>query len=174
MKIKIFITTVLSVSMCGVLFAQNPKLPEKVQNVTVKDLDGKATQIPQFGEKNLLIFYIDPDKHKQNEAFTYELEANGRAAGENIMGLGIINLKDAPMVPNALARSLAKKRTEKNGATVLADETGAVRDSWKLGDCNNMFVLLVVSKEGELVYCKKGELSNADKEEFYEFIQAYR
>lgn len=154
--------------------AQNPKLPKKVRNVEILNLDGKPSMLPYFGEKNLLIFYIDPDRHRQNEAFTEELEANQKAKGDNIYGFGVINLADAPMVPNKLARSMAQKRTEKNGATVLADQTGALRDAWGLGDCNNMFVLLVVNKQGELVYCHKGELSRSDINQFYDFIQAYK
>lgn len=158
----------------GATFAQQPKMPKKVKNVTVLDLDGKEARLPHFGEKNLMIFYIDPDKHKQNEAFTVEMEQNHKAEGDNLYGFGIMNLADAPMVPNKIARSMAQKRTENNGATVLADQDHVLRDAWGLGDCNNMFVLLVVSKDGELVYCHKGELSRAEIDAFYKFIEPYK
>ena len=46
--------------------------------------------------------------------------------------------------------------------------------AWALGDCNNQFVLMIVSKEGELVFLRKGELSDADKEAFYETIEKYK
>ena len=85
-----------------------------------------------------------------------------------------MNLKDAPMVPNGLARKMAAKRTEKNGATVLADEDRILSTQWQLGDCNNQFVLMIVSKDGELVFVRKGELTDADKEEFYKVVQNYR
>lgn len=148
-------------------------LPHKVSNLELVDLQNEATTIPHFGEKNLLIFYIDPDKHKQNEDFTYEIEENHLASGPNIEGFGIINLKDTKF-PKGIVRTMARKRTEKNGATVIADPDCVVAKEWGLGDCNNMFVLLVVSKQGELVFCKKGELSAADKAEFYEVIKNYR
>ena len=138
---------------------QAQELPRKVQNVEVLDLDGKPAKLPYFGEKNLMIFYVDPDRHKQNEDFTIELEQN---------------LKDAPMVPNGMARNMAKKRTAKNGATVLADQNRILSTAWALGDCNNQFVLMIVSKEGELVFLRKGELSDADKEAFYETIEKYK
>ena len=174
MKVKVLIAVCIA-SLCATYaFAQNPKLPKKVSNVKLLDLDGKPVSLPHFGDKNLMIFYIDPDKHKQNEAFTEEMEANHKAEGPNLYGFGIMNLADAPFVPNKMARSMAQKRTEKNGATVLADQEGVLKESWGLGDCNNMFVLLVVSKDGELVYCKKGELSRADIDEFYKFIEAYK
>ena len=69
---------------------------------------------------------------------------------------------------------MAKKRTEKNGATVLADQERTLSSAWGLGDCNNQFVLMIVSKEGELVFLRKGVLSEADKEAFYETIDKYR
>ncbi len=90
---------------------QAQELPRKVQNVEVLDLDGKPAKLPYFGEKNLMIFYVDPDRHKQNEDFTIELEQNHRAESDNIHGFGVMNLKDAPMVPNGMARNMAKKRT---------------------------------------------------------------
>lgn len=150
------------------------ELPRKVKNVEVLDLDGNPTRLPHFGEKNLMIFYVDPDHHKQNNDFTEELERNHRAEGENLYGFGVMNLKDAPMVPNGMARSMAKKRTESNGATVLADQNRVLSTAWGLGDCNNQFVLMLVSKEGELVFLRKGPLSPQDIEAFYEVVDNYR
>ncbi|MFI3269368.1 MAG: hypothetical protein SNG14_01735 [Rikenellaceae bacterium] len=142
----------------------------KVENVVVKNLEGNAAKIPHWGEKNLMIFYIDPDRAGQNQEFTYELERSKRAEGENLVGMGIMNLKDAPFIPNGLARRMALKRTEKNGATVLSDEGNILSNEWKLGNCNNMFVVLMINRAGEIVFIKKGELSETDKEEFYEVI----
>ena len=121
-----------------------------------------------------MIFYVDPDRHKQNEDFTIELEQNHRAESDNIYGFGVMNLKDAPMVPNGMARNMAKKRTAKNGATVLADQDRILSTAWALGDCNNQFVLMIVSKEGELVFLRKGVLSEADKQAFYATIDKYK
>lgn len=80
-----------------------------------------------------MIFYVDPDRHKQNNDFTLELERTHRAESENIYGFGIMNLKDAPMVPNGMARNMAKKRTEKNGALVLADQERVLSTTWGAG-----------------------------------------
>ena len=150
------------------------ELPRKVNNVEVLDLDGNPAKLPHWGEKNLMIFYVDPDRHKQNEDFTVELEKNHRAESDNIHGFGVMNLKDAPMVPNSMARSMARKRTATNGATVLADQTRALSTAWNLGDCNNKFVLMFVTREGELVFLRKGVLSDADKEAFYEVLENYK
>ena len=148
-------------------------LPHKVENITLKDLNNKPMQLPFFGEKNIIFFYIDPDKHNQNEALTYEMERRHTGTGPNIEGFGILNLKDT-MLPNALIRTMARKRTEKNKAIVLTDDNRDLARAWGLGDCNNCFALIVVTKEGELIYCKKGELTQQEQDDFFEFIEAYR
>ena len=156
-------------------YAQELQLPHKVDNVELEDLYGEKVTLPMWGEKNLLIFYIDPDKHKQNYQFTVDLEENHAASGDNIYGFGIVNLKDSWYpVPNSTIRSMARKRTEKNGATVLADQERTLSTAWGLGDCNNKFVLMFVNKEGELVFLRKGVLSEQDKADFYETIEKYK
>lgn len=155
-------------------FAAEAQTPKKVNNVTLENLAGEQVTLPMWGEKNLLIFYVDPDKPKQNEEFTLEMEEKHLASGENIYGFGIMNLKDAPMVPNGLACKLANNRTKKSGATVLADKDRILSKAWGLGDCNNFFVMLLVSKQGELVYMHKGEFTEEEKQEFYRTIQPYR
>ena len=172
MKMKVAMMLAAFVLTASTTAAQG--LPRKVSNVEVIDLNGKPAKLPHWGQKNLMIFYVDPDRHKQNAEFTEELEQNHRAASPNIYGFGVMNLKDAPMVPNGMARSMAKKRTEKNGALVLADEERALSTAWGLGDCNNQFVLMIVSKEGELVFLRKGLLSEQDKADFYKIIEKYK
>lgn len=150
-------------------------IPHKVENIVMEDLNGDDKKMPFWGEKHLLIFYVDPDKAKQNEDFTYEIEYNHAASGDNIEGFGIINLKDSWYpIPNSAVRAIAKKRTEKNGALILTDPDRRLAKAWGLGDCNNKFVLLLISREGELVFCRKGEFTEQDKADFYEIIKKYR
>lgn len=149
------------------------ELPHKIENVTLDDAHGESAMLPFWGEKNLLIFYVDPDRHSQNHEFTVDMEENHLAAGENIYGLGVLNLKDT-WLPNGVVRSIARKRTEKNGAMIMADTDRILAREWGLGDCDNKFVLLLISKDGELVFCRKGEFTEQDKKEFLEVIQPYR
>lgn len=172
MKTKVIMMLAALIFSASITTAQD--LPRKVKNVEVLNLDGNPVKLPYFGEKTLMIFYVDPDRHKQNEDFTEELEQSHRTSSPNVFGFGIMNLKDAPMIPNGMARSMAKKRTESNGGLVLADESNALSIGWGLGDCNNQFVLILVSKEGELVFLHKGPLSNQDKAAFYKTIEKYK
>lgn len=169
--------------LCALLFAvvanaqetntDMKPLPHKVENLELRDLRNKPTMLPYYGEKNALIFYVDPDKHRQNHEFIVEMEENKRAAGPNIEGFGIINLKNT-IFPNSIVRALARKRTEKNHATIISDPDCIVAKEWGLGDCNNYFIIMIVTKEGELVYCKKGEFSKEEQDEFYRIVDKYR
>lgn len=112
----------LAASMLFSFSAEAQSLPRRVRNVEVQDLDAEKARLPWWGEKNLLIFYVDPDVPKQNDAFISEIERTKRLAGPNIEGFGIINLKDSWYpVPNSVIRQLAASRTAKNGATILCD-----------------------------------------------------
>ena len=140
-------------------------LPRPVRNVEVQDLDAKKARLPYWGQKNLLIFYVDPEVPKQNHDFITYLEETGRVAGPNIVGFGIVNLKDA-VYPNSLVRQIADARTAKNGATILCDPDHWISSAWRLGDCNNCFVIMLVNKQGQLVFMHKGEMTKADQERF--------
>ena len=109
MKLKLWLLLLPLLGMSVAVSAQS-SLPRKVSDVTLLDLNGDPTQLPYWGEKNLMIFYIDPDHHKQNEDFTTDMEENHRVEGENLFGFGVMNLKDAPMIPNGMARNMARKR----------------------------------------------------------------
>ena len=101
MKLKLWLLLLPLLGMSVAVSAQS-SLPRKVSDVTLLDLNGDPTQLPYWGEKNLMIFYIDPDHHKQNEDFTTDMEENHRVEGENLFGFGVMNLKDAPMIPNGM------------------------------------------------------------------------
>ena len=155
------------------LTAEAQSLPRKVRNVEVQDLDAKKARLPWWGEKNLLIFYVDPEVPKQNHDFITYIEETGRVQGPNIEGFGIVNLKDA-IYPNDVVRKIADARTAKNGATILCDPDHYISSAWRLGDCNNMFVIMLVNKAGELVFVHKGEMNVAAQQKFIEAADTLR
>lgn len=171
MKRKIaMLLAALTFTVCAVS-AQDA--PRKVENLPLIDMEKNPTLLPFFGEKNLMIFYVDPDARTQNEEFTEELEETHRADSPEIFGFGIINAKDTA-IPNSLIRLFARKRTAKNKALVLLDDDRRLSTQWKLGDCNDKFVLLFVNKAGELVFMRKGELSKKDQQEFLKVIDQHK
>ena len=171
MKIKLFMLLAALLFAGAAASAQN--LPRKVEDVTLTDLQKNPVTLPYYGQKNLMIFYLDSEARNQNEAFTYEIEEKHLSDTPNIFGFGIINAKDS-FWSAGLLRTGARSRTKNNGGTVLIDENRVLADTWDLGDCNNQFVLLFVNKAGELVFMRKGELSAADKAEFYRVLEQYQ
>ena len=102
------------------------------------------------------------------------MQANQRAAGDNIYGFGIVNTADTAVFPNLIRAIVHKRVVKEAGAEAFDDRYGVLAKSWGLGDCNNKFAIMIVSKEGELVYCHKEEFTEEDKEQFYQFVEAYK
>ncbi|MCC8019692.1 MAG: YtfJ family protein [Rikenellaceae bacterium] len=152
------------------LFAQIGNL---ATDVTIRDGNDQPVQIPYLGQKNLLIFYIDPDHGYQNREFSDYLEDNP-IVGDNIYSCGIINLKDAPLISNGIVRSQIRKKARKTGQDIYTDPDHTVRDAWGLGDVNNLFTIIIVNSDREIVWIKKGRLSEADQAEFYREVAKYR
>ena len=168
-RVLLLLLASITLSIC----AEAQSLPRKVRNVEVQDLDAKKARLPWWGEKNLLIFYVDPEVPRQNHDFITYIEETGRVQGPNIEGFGIVNLKDA-VYPNNLVRQIADARTAKNGATILCDPDHYISSAWRLGDCNNMFVIMLVNKAGELVFVHKGEMNEEDQKRFIEAAEPLR
>ena len=172
MKLKALLLLIVA-SIAFSYSAEAQSLPRKVRNVEVQDLDTKKARLPWWGEKNLLIFYVDPEVPKQNHDFITWIEETSRVKGPNIEGFGIVNLKDAAY-PNSLVRKIADARTAKNGATIVCDPDHWISSAWRLGDCNNQFVIMIVSRDCELVYVHKGEMDEAEQQRFLEIADKYR
>jgi hypothetical protein len=154
---------------------QGPKLPVRIPNATLTDLDKNPMQLPDYGKKHMMIFYVDPDHHRQNADFQVEVEAKQpELESPNIQAYAILNLKDAPLLPNKIVRDLTDRRTRGKPSINLADDNRILSTAWKLGDCNNKFCLLFVTRECELVYFRAGEFSARDIQDFYDTVAKYK
>ena len=152
---------------------QGPQLPAQVKNVTLTDLDKNPVGIADYGRKHLMIFYVDPDAHRQNAQFQADIEADKSLLSPNIQAYAVINLKDT-ILPNSLVRSIADRRTRGKPSVNLADAGRILSTAWDLGNCNNKFCLLFVTREGELVYFRAGEFTAQDERDFYDTVARYK
>ena len=158
--------------------AQEAKTPKEVDGTTVKTVVIRDTQnnplpLPEFGKKNLLIFYVDPDHYKQNEEFVDYLTKNP-VEGPTLRGYGVTNLKDAPLLPNSVLRAVMRSKQKSTGAAIYTDPDHSLRDGWNLGDCNNKFVVLLVSRNGVIDFFRYGDFTEQDKKDFFRVIEKYR
>ncbi len=172
-KILLLVAAMLPLSALFAQQTQGPKLPVKVPNVELTDLDKNLMKFPDYGKKHMMIFYVDPDAHKQNKQFAEDLEANNKEVSPRIQGYAVLNLKDT-VFPNGIVRSIADKRTRGKPSVNLADTDRLLRDAWNLGDCNGKFCLLFVTKECELIYFRAGEFTEQDIADFYAVFNKYK
>ncbi len=172
-KIILMLVAMVLPAMLSAQQKQGPKLPVHVPNVTLTDLDKNPMQFADYGKKNMMIFYVDPDAHKQNADFQARIETDKNLQSPNIQAYAVLNLKDTAL-PNGIVRSMAEKRTKGKPSINLADSDRILRDAWKLGDCNGKFCLMFVTKEGELVYFRAGEFTAQDIKDFYDTVAKYK
>lgn len=144
-----------------------------VEAVEIRDSDNNPVSLPKFGETNLLLFYVDPDTPNQNKDFIDYLEENP-INSDNIYSYGIINLKDAPLLPNNIVRSMASKRAEKTDSQIYFDPDHSLRDGWGLGKVNNKFVIIFVTKDKKIEFFRYGDFNQKDKDDFWEVINKYK
>ncbi len=174
MRWSAIILATLSISAATAQQTQGPVLPVIVSDVTLTDLDKNPTGLVDYGKKHMMIFYVDPDAHRQNREFQAEIEAKEQELySPNIQSYAIINLKDT-IYPNGIVRAIAERRTRGKPSINLADAGHILRDAWQLGDCNGKFCLLFVTRDRELVYFRAGEFTAQDEADFYDTVAKYQ
>lgn len=142
-----------------------------VQNVDIVDINNRSTKIPNFGSKNLIIFYVDPDRVGQNDDFVREIKDKTNLKSGKFAGVNIMNIKDAPMAPNAVAYKMAQKRAEASGTPFLIDRDGTLSSTWRLGDCDNLSTIMIINTKGEIKFISKGKITESNKAKFYRVVE---
>ncbi len=142
-----------------------------VSDIELLNTNGKMATIPYFRSRNLLIFYVDPDRIGQNDIFIQELRSSEKMSNKELYGLTILNAKDAPNVPERLVYKIAQKRSELSGSQFFVDSQRNLSSAWQLGDCNDQSTILIVSESGELRFMSKGKITDEEKAEFYRVVE---
>jgi hypothetical protein len=142
------------------LVAQTGKV---VKAVNMRTYEKQTVPIRSFGEKPLLVFYVDPDAHGQNKPFRDSLKMTYRDS-TRLACCVVINMKDAsPFIPKALVREVARKEVEDVPAQLCYDFDRSLRDAWRLEGVNNTCTLILVSPRGEVLFYKAGALTATEK-----------
>lgn len=150
--------------------AHAAKVGATLSNVKIKDANDKPAWIPGFGKKVLVIFYVDIKAGDDNDPLADALKAKKLDESKH-QGMGIVNLKDS-WAPNAVIRMMIRKKLAKYGKSViLTDDDRSIPTKWKLGDCDDMSVVLVIGKDKKLKYLKKGPVKGAEVGKVIELIE---
>lgn len=126
-----------------------------------------------MGKAPLLLFYVDPDHAGPEQRFIANLEEH-QIGGDKIQAYGIVNLKDAPLLPNGVVRSMMRSKQKKTGAAMYTDVDCSLRDAWGMGDVNNLFVIIFVNKDRKVEFFRYGDFTEKDKADFWKVVNKYK
>ena len=165
------------------LYSVSPENPYRVVNPTIVTLNNDPSALPDYGSRHMFLFYVDPESYVResaNRELEKELKADGKMGMQgktyspDIQGYAVLNLADTKL-PSGLVRSVVKMVLGKNVPSLnFADNDHSLRNAWKLPDVNNKFVLMFVTKDGDLVFYRESPMTPEDKELMYNTIQRYR
>lgn len=165
------------------LYSVSPENPYRVVNPTIVTLNNDPSDLPDYGSRHMFLFYVDPESYVRESAnrdLEKELKADGKLKEQgktyspDIQGYAVLNLADTKL-PSGLVRSVVKMVLGKNVPSLnFADNDHSLRNAWKLPDVNNKFVLMFVTKDGDLVFYRESPMSPEDKELMYKTIGMYR
>lgn len=175
MKMKRSLIIALMLSFAMGVYAKGPVNIEgkTVPYVKIRDLQNQPIDLPSLGKAPLLLFYVDPDHAGQNSDFIEYLESHP-IGGDKIVAYGIVNLKDAPMLPNSVVRSMMRAKQKKTGAAMYTDVDNSLRDAWGMGDVNNQFVIIFVTKDRKVEFFRYGDFTEKDKADFWRVVNKYK
>ena len=165
------------------LYTVSPENPYHVVNPTIVTLTNDTSDLPDYGSRHMFLFYVDPESYvteSANRALEKELKADGamgfegRTYSPKIQGYAVLNLADTKL-PSGLVRAVVRMVLGKNVPSLnYADNDHSLRNAWKLPDVNNKFVLMFITKDGDLVFYRESPMSPEDKELMYQTIALYR
>lgn len=153
--------------------AQSLNLNEALPAVTLeKDeggrVDGSAWSSTEMNGKVHLIFYVDPDEKKANEQLEVELKKADLPL-EKYQPVAIINMA-ATWLPNAaISSSLNSKQKEYPRTIYVKDLHKKLVKTWGLAD--DAYQLVLIGKEGKVLWAKAGKLSSEETLNLIELIR---
>ena len=78
------------------------------------------------------------------------------------------------MLPNSVVRSMMRAKQKKTGAAMYTDVDNSLRDAWGMGDVNNQFVIIFVTKDRKVEFFRYGDFTEKDKADFWRVVNKYK
>ena len=131
-------------------------------------VDGTAWHSKMLKDKVYVLFYVDPDKKGDNEAFIDALHKKNYDK-EKYGSVAIINLK-ATWLPNfAIEKKLKSKQKEFPNTIYAKDKTKYLVKEWNLAD--DASNILIFDKEGKLIYQHEGAVTDEEMQKAFMLIE---
>jgi predicted transcriptional regulator len=148
--------------------ASAAEVGDTLQNVELRDAANKRAKLPDLGAKVLAVFYTDADEKDMNDPLADAIKAR-KFDEQRYRGLGIVNLVDSK-APNFLIRKAVRDKIAKYKAPILTDPDRLLAKAWKLGDCNNTSVVILIGTDGKVVHTQRGPIRGDDIGKIVELI----
>ncbi|SHM79687.1 hypothetical protein SAMN05444266_11157 [Chitinophaga jiangningensis] len=158
--------------LAGIPASAQLRVGDRVSQVTIRDASNNPMKLPYWGQKAYLIFYPDPDHASQNKTITDYLKQHP-VSSTNIFSFGVVNLNDAPLLPNSIVRMMVRREVKQTGADIYTDVDNTLSRSWRMGDVNNKFVIIFVDKNHIVRFFKAGELTTEEQKELLRVIKEF-
>ena len=136
-------------------------LGEVPQEVTLSGENGglvnnEAWSSTTIKDKVYVLFYVDPDKKKDNKLFIDTLHTKNYD-GSKYASIAIINV-NATWLPNfAIEKMLKEKQKEFPNTIYVKDKTKYLVKEWGLEDNNSNVVIF--NQNGEVIFLHRGEMN---------------
>ncbi len=131
-------------------------------------VDGTAWHSKMLKDKVYVLFYVDPDKKSDNEAFIDALHKKNYDK-EKYGSVAIINLK-ATWLPNfAIEKKLKSKQKEFPNTIYAKDKTKYLVKEWELAD--DASNILIFDKEGKLIYQHEDAITDKEMQKAFTLIE---
>jgi len=131
-------------------------------------VDGTVWHSTMLRDKLHVLFYVDPDKKEDNEAFLEALNAKNYDK-KQYASVAIINLK-ATWLPNfAIEKKLKSKQEAFPNIIYCKDKTKYLVQEWELAD--DASNVLIFDKEGKLIYQKVGKIEADEMQKIFALIE---
>ena len=131
-------------------------------------VDGTAWNSKMLKDKVYVLFYVDPDKKEDNEAFIDALHEKNYDK-EKYGSVAIINLK-ATWLPNfAIEKKLKSKQKEFPNTLYAKDKTKYLVKEWELAD--DASNILIFDNDGKLIYQHEGTVTDEEMQKAFALIE---
>jgi hypothetical protein len=170
MKAFLFLAGVLFLAVFISAGLEALTVGDQITNVNLKDSNDDPATIPDIGKKVLIIFYTDPDVSEANEPVRDALKAKGLDKSK-YRGVGVVNMKDT-WKPNAIIRTVARSKEKKFKSLILTDPGYLLKDAWKLGDCDDKDIAILVGKDKKVKYISYGKIRGEEIQKVVALVES--
>jgi predicted transcriptional regulator len=141
---------------------------QSLANVSIKDANDKPATIPDFGKKVLFIVYADSQTADDNDPLAEAIRKR-KFDTAKYRGMGVANLADS-WAPDFVIRMVIRRKIEQFNKTILTDDNHTLARMWKLGDCDDVSVVMVIGKDKKLKYLKRGKVRGEEIDKVIQII----